>query len=81
MSGEKRRHVQSVLGMTGEGRPGGRWASVVDLVVMLATLIATVLVCRALGLDTWLALVIGGCAGAVTNRLGLGSRITRGRRG
>ncbi|MFD9686669.1 hypothetical protein [Kitasatospora sp. NPDC059088] len=57
-----------------------RRAAAVDLAVLLVALVATTLVCRGLGAGPWPAILIGGCAGAATTRLGLGARLLRGRR-
>ncbi|MFJ8471113.1 hypothetical protein [Kitasatospora sp. NPDC094011] len=80
MNDRERGRVSDLLGLTGTPRAGGRWAGVVDVTAIVAALLATASICRALGLDTWLAALIGGCAGALTLRLDLGTRIVRGRR-
>ncbi|MFJ4183935.1 hypothetical protein [Kitasatospora sp. NPDC089509] len=80
MNDRERVRVSDLLGLTGAPRAGGRWAGVVDVLAILVALVVTSSVCRALGLGTWLAALIGGCAGALTLRLDLGARIVRGRR-
>ncbi|MER7674536.1 hypothetical protein ABTY61_39575 [Kitasatospora sp. NPDC096128] len=82
MSGGRRRptglpRLMRLAGLTGRYGPAGRRAAAVDLAVLLAVLVATALVCRGLGLGTWLAILLGGCAGAATTRLGLGARLVR----
>ncbi|MYW44788.1 hypothetical protein [Streptomyces sp. SID161] len=77
MSDGTRRRASAVLGLTGAGRPGGRRAAAVDLVVALAALTVTVLPCRALGLGSWPGILVGGCVAAVSTRLGLGARLVR----
>ncbi|MFI2612944.1 hypothetical protein [Kitasatospora sp. NPDC018619] len=78
MSGRGR--LAALLGMTGGRGPAGPRAAAVDLAVLLAALAATVLAGRALGLDAWLAILLGGCAGAATTRMRLGARLERRRR-
>ncbi|OIJ94904.1 hypothetical protein BIV25_21175 [Streptomyces sp. MUSC 14] len=80
MSGDKRRRVSEILGMTGADRPGSRRAAAVDLALILAALVSAFLVCRVLGIGSWTGILTGGCAGAITTRLGLGARIARRRR-
>ncbi|MFE7594734.1 hypothetical protein ACFU6K_35550 [Kitasatospora sp. NPDC057512] len=80
MSGRERVRLSALLGMTGERGPAGPRAAAVDVAVVLAALVATALVCRAAGLGAWPAILLGGCAGAATTRLGLGARLARRRR-
>ncbi|MER7850795.1 hypothetical protein ABTZ03_43505 [Kitasatospora sp. NPDC096077] len=80
MSPGRHRRVTDLLGLTGEPKPGGPWAAVIDMTVILITLTAITFLCRALGCPAVAALFLGGCAGAATTRLNLGSRILRGRR-
>lgn len=59
-----------------EGQPASRTAALLDLTLLLAALVATTLIAWALGAPIWVALVLGGCAGAASTRVGLGARVT-----